>query len=93
MAYFVAGFGGLRFTNFSVEMCAGSLASGRLFLKHFSETENGSHFGAQNCDLGGLVSPFWQPGGPFWHIGGTWATLCSRNDMWGSGIGVLVMSG
>ena len=23
------------------------------------------------CHLGGLVPPFWYPGGPFWHLGST----------------------
>ena len=41
----------------------------------------------RGCHLGGLVLPFWQPGGPFWHLGSTLGDhRSSRMDMWGSSI-------
>ena len=32
-------------------------------------------FGAPNWHLGGLVPPFWHPGGPSWHLGGTMGAM------------------
>ena len=63
--------------NFSVEMCADSLASGCLFSKHFyvRNRKLSFFFGAPNCDLGGLVPQFLHPWELFCHLGGTWATL------------------
>ena len=49
-------------------------------------------FGAPNCDLGGLVPPFWYLWGLFWHLGGTLGDLgSSRKDTWGSRVTFLVI--
>ena len=68
-------------------MCAGSLASGCLFSKHFlyPKQKNVVIFGAPNCDLGCLVPPFWHPCQLFLHLAGTSGELgSSRKDTWGS---------
>ena len=79
--------------NFSLEMCGDSLASGCLFSKHFtSGTETCRFFGAPNCDLGGLVPPFWHPWELFCHLGATMGDIgSSRKDMWGSRVAVLLI--
>ena len=49
-------------------------------------------FGARNCHSAGLVHPFWEPGGPFWQLGGTLGSqTSSRRNTLGSGVGFLTI--
>ena len=47
-------------------------------------------FGAQNCQLAGLVAPFWHPGRPLWHFG---SHRSNRKDILGSWVGFLLILG
>ena len=48
----------------------------------------------RGCYLGCLVPPFWQPGGPFWHLGSTLEDhRSSRMDTRGAGTGFSLISG
>ena len=68
------------------------LFSGDFFKTALIFEPNAVSLGTWNCYLASLVPSFWDPGGPFWQLGGTLGGQgSSRRDTLGSGVGFLLI--